>query len=533
MNPSPFNLAPRPAPLGGFPASGFFYSNLRIQEALTTIRYGIEVRKGLVVLSGEAGIGKSTLLHKISAELGANILCIMASDPRLNFTDILRLILRSLDTQNGSEDEVDALRRCKFHLRARLQNGQIIALIFDNAQHLADSTLRQLTQNFLDIGPTGQGVPLLQIVLAGRPQLKDKLFHAARLPAQKQPILCELHPLGDVEIASYIEQALRSSDLPVQVFEPAALERIALYSRGNLRRINALCDRALQISDDGSSGAVTLELIEGVAKDLDFHVAELGGSRSSCESLGAAAEKYDPSQFQIGEIDTTAVVGETFLQYNRAYDRDRWLSSRGHGAGWVRALVVVVFVVGTGAWLRTDSARNLILGGREALSAILQTRQQSAAESTAVSAKPLPALGSAAMEPNRADAAATAENQEGDAPPTAQTDTNAEPPPSAAAETFAAGEADPPPKPAAKSTQAYHQAARHSGAPQRHENLQAQVMQAIENRAIIGVAVSVVQGTAFLDGQVATERQRRAAERAARSVTGVERVRNRIAINLG
>jgi len=58
-------------------------------------------------------------------------------------------------------------------------------------------------------------------------------------------------------------------------------------------------------------------------------------------------------------------------------------------------------------------------------------------------------------------------------------------------------------------------------------------MQAIENRAIIGVAVSVVEGTAFLDGQVATERQRRAAERAARSVTGVERVRNRIAVNLG
>ncbi|HMA81208.1 MAG TPA: BON domain-containing protein, partial [Candidatus Binatia bacterium] len=324
----------------------------------------------------------------------------------------------------------------------------------------------------------------------------------------------------------------RASDLPAQVFEPSALERIALYSRGNPRRINALCDRALQISDDGSSGAVTLELIEGVAKDLDLRVAELGGSRSSRKSLGAAAEKYDPSQFQIGEIDTTAVVGETFLEYNRAYDRDRWLSSRGHAAGWVRALVVVVFVVGTGAWLRTDSARNLILGGREALSAILHARQQSAAESTAVFAKPIPALGSAAMEPNRADAAATAENQEGDAPPTAQTDTNAEAPLSDAAETFAAGEADPPPKPAAKPTQAHHRAARHS-APQRHENLQAQVMQAIENRAIIGVAVSVVQGTAFLDGQVATERQRRAAERAARSVTGVERVRNRIAVNLG
>lgn len=68
---------------------------------------------------------------------------------------------------------------------------------------------------------------------------------------------------------------------------------------------------------------------------------------------------------------------------------------------------------------------------------------------------------------------------------------------------------------------------------QHHETLQTQITKAIENRAIMGIEVSVVQGTAYLDGHVATERQRRAAERAARSVAGVERVRNRIAITFG
>jgi osmotically-inducible protein OsmY len=63
--------------------------------------------------------------------------------------------------------------------------------------------------------------------------------------------------------------------------------------------------------------------------------------------------------------------------------------------------------------------------------------------------------------------------------------------------------------------------------------LQTQIARAIENRAIMGVEVSVVRGTAYLDGHVATERQRRAAERAARSVVGVERVQNRIAITFG
>jgi osmotically-inducible protein OsmY len=68
---------------------------------------------------------------------------------------------------------------------------------------------------------------------------------------------------------------------------------------------------------------------------------------------------------------------------------------------------------------------------------------------------------------------------------------------------------------------------------QHNQQLKSQIAKAIESRAIIGVEVSVVQGTAFLDGHVATERQRRAAERAARSVAGVERVRNRIAITFG
>ena len=531
MNPRSPNLAPHSAPFSGFPADGFFYCNLCIQETLTTIRYGIEARKGLVVLSGEAGIGKSTLLDKINADLGPNVSCIMASDPRLNFTDILRLILRSLDVPDGSEDETVTLRSCNFHLRARMQSGQIVALIFDNAHHLTDSTLRQLTQNFLDAGPTDRGVPLLQIVLAGRPQLKDKLRQAARSPAQlKLPILCELHPLENFEIASYIEQGLQASALPTDLFEPRAVKQIIQCNRGIPRSINAVCDRALQIS---GGGTVTPELIQNVAKDLGLRGAELGGGRSGHESFDDAAEPFDPPQFQLGEMDTTEVVGETFLQYNRAYDRDLWLSSRRHGAGWVRALVILILVVGTGAWLRTDSAKSLILGGSEALSAMLQARQQSGAESTAEFAKPMPAaLDATATEPNRAAATAATENQEVGAPFIGQTETVDEPPHSAATEAFDSREADPPAKRIAKPTQIHRPPARHN-APQGRENLEAQVVQAIENRAIIGVAVSVVQGTAFLDGQVATERQRRAAERAARSVTGVERVRNRIAVNLG
>ena len=516
MNPHPSNTAPRSAPFGGFPTSSFFYSNLRIQEALTTIRYCIEARRGLVVLSGDAGIGKSTLLQKVSAEFAPNVVCIMASDPRLNFTDILRLILRNLNAASADEDEAATLRSCKFHLRARMQRRQIVALIFDNAQHLADSTLRQLAENFLAAGPADRDGYLLQMVLAGRPQLKEQLPQAARLPVQLNlPIMCELHPLVDIEIASYIEQKLRASALPMELFEPRAVEQIARYSHGNPRWINAICDRALQVCGGSDGGTVTIELIEGVAKDLDLRLAELGG-RSARETFADPAETFDLPQFQLGEKDTTEVVGETFLQYNHAYDRNEWLRPRQRKTGLLRTLVILILVVGAGAWVQTGPGSNPLANWREQLLGILQARHQSGAEiKTAAIAQPVPNLGAASAEPN---------------PAVAQSETIVEPPRAATAETFPASKAAPPPKSAAKPTQA-RRLANQDDLPQRRDDLEADVIQAIANRAIMGVAVSVVHGTAFLDGHVATERQRRAAERAARSVNGIERVRNRITVN--
>src|SRR6185295_4949501 len=75
----------------------FFYSNLRLQEMLATIRYGIEARKGLIILTGESGIGKTIHLQKIATELAPNVTCILESDPRMSLPDLLRVMLGKLD----------------------------------------------------------------------------------------------------------------------------------------------------------------------------------------------------------------------------------------------------------------------------------------------------------------------------------------------------------------------------------------------------------------------------------------------------
>ena len=191
MDPLRFNMPEAFQPIS---YTQFLYSNLSIQEALTTIRYGIEARKELVFLTGEAGLGKSMLLQKTYTDLGSNFIGTMTSDPRLNFTDILRLILRGLAGENASDDELTLLRTCQLQLRTRAQRQQTVALICDNAQHLSDLTLSRFVQTFLVTDSATLDGHLLQIVLAGRPQLQDKLLKAAHvLRAVKLPIMCELH----------------------------------------------------------------------------------------------------------------------------------------------------------------------------------------------------------------------------------------------------------------------------------------------------------------------------------------------------
>src|SRR6185295_2780165 len=178
MDPLSTNEAPPSAPLMGFPGRNF-YCNLRMQEALAMIRHGIEARRGLIVLSGAAGIGKSALLDKITADLArSKIITVIASNPSLNFLDILRLILRALEAPSAGADEAAALRSCAAHLRMRLQGGQTVALMIDNAQHLDAAAVKKLVQNFVETGAAGRDGHLLQLVLAGRPSLKDNLSRA-------------------------------------------------------------------------------------------------------------------------------------------------------------------------------------------------------------------------------------------------------------------------------------------------------------------------------------------------------------------
>ena len=515
----------------------FFYINLRIQEALSTIRFGIEARKGLIVVTGDAGIGKTTLLHKVAGDLPANVTCILESDGRISFPEVLRLILRNLDSDIAGESDSAMTQKCKLQLRSRLERCEIVALFIDNAHRLPDRTLRHITENFLGGSAENPDGALLQLVLAGEPELQTKLLQAALIPLRRRrPILCELGPLTSAEVGSYIEQSSIANDRRTDPFDARAVKRIALYSKGNLRAVNLLCDRALQLA--GPTGAITAELIDGAVGTINLQQFETVKDDKPEKYIvlpDTSDVSADTAGWNIAPGELAPDKGPVFPSFPENEQARSGLLRGERTTFWVWALSILIVLISAAALIQTDSAGSRLAQWSQSLQRIA-LQQQSAPEVARVSEEPLEARSKieptqpAETAPDPKHSATTPDLESAKGIPSA---VPAEPPRPERREN------DPPrdtansaPVVAPKSTGA--RPAPLEGAPiPQSDDLQTRVAKAIENRAIMGVHVSVIRGTAYLDGHVASERQRRAAERAARSVAGVERVQNRIAITFG
>jgi general secretion pathway protein A len=517
-------------PSSRFTARDFFYSNLRIQEVVTTIRYGIEARKGLIVLLGDAGSGKTTLLQKVTTAVAANVTCIFESDPRASFAEVLRLMLRELGCEVSDQDEPAMVRACRSELRSRSERCEIVSLLLDNAHHLPDQTLRHIMQNFLGGSAEDLDSAPLQLVLAGRSELRAKLSQAALIPLRRRrPILCELKALSNQEIGRYIEHGLKSNNHPPALFDDRAIKRVALYAHGNPRAINSLGDRALQLA--GATGVVTPELIEGAARDLGLHPSETPSESSPRREFDNPRGDDPPRAFEFGPIDSRNASNPTFPPPFEE-EPNIWIAPRNRFSAWVAPLAIVLAFGGAAAMIPTDSAINLLANWSARFNQIaapmfsqpfdrLEAQPAPPTEKVARAASPIRVPGPDYPTVRQDSNAGSVPN------PPAFSETNAD-------ERGAASDENPAPrkplisKPAKINPERRIPLKQESDPPR--QNLQTQIAKAIESRAIMGVEVSVVQGTAYLDGHVATERQRSAAERAARSVAGVERVQNRITL---
>lgn len=268
-----FGFADRPFELTANPR--YLFLTERYREALGALTYGLSSRKGIIVMTGEAGTGKTTMLTVAMAGVQPNQLVAYLSNPTLTRTEFIEFMTAQL----GLPEEV-AASKTKFLtavtalLQKRASTGNITALVIDEAHSLPNELLEEI-RLLANIERPDQ--KLLTVVLVGQPELAGRLNEPGlRQLKQRVALRCELVPLTLRETAAYIAKriSLAGGD-SAQVFTREAVLAVHEYSGGIPRLINVLCDNALVSAFARDERQVARQVVEEVARDFDLqpHVA--------------------------------------------------------------------------------------------------------------------------------------------------------------------------------------------------------------------------------------------------------------------
>jgi general secretion pathway protein A len=234
----PFTTTPDPK---------FLFHTASHREALAQLTYGVVDHKGFVVLTGEVGTGKTTLLHALRQRLNGTTATAFVFDSTLPFDGLLEYILEDFGvTGPTGSSQAQRLVALNNFLIERRRVGQNAVLLLDEAQNLSPSLLEsvRLLSNFET--PTEK---LLQILLVGQPEFEAKLeLPELRQLRQRVALHCRIAPLSPADVREYIRTRLRIAGAPdIDLFTDSATRRIATRSRGIPRVVNLLCDHCLVV----------------------------------------------------------------------------------------------------------------------------------------------------------------------------------------------------------------------------------------------------------------------------------------------
>ncbi len=258
---APFHITPDPSLL---------FTTATHQQALSAIEYGIAAGKGFIVVSGEVGVGKTTVLKLSLDRLDPNkIKFIYLFNPALTVPDLYATILEELEVPlYGCNNPVDILRLLQQALLAKHMAGIQVVLAVDEAQNMPERTLEAL--RILSNLETAQS-KLLQIILVGQPELETLLAkHSLRQLAQRVAVRARIKRLTFRQRCSYIKYRIQSAGRigSKPLFSVPALWYIAFVSYGIPRTINICCDNALINGYGYNAERITLRIAHESCRSL-------------------------------------------------------------------------------------------------------------------------------------------------------------------------------------------------------------------------------------------------------------------------
>jgi general secretion pathway protein A len=308
---NPFNVNPDPR---------YLFLTRHTEEALACLTYGIQSRKGFVLLTGEVGTGKTTLINKLLEWLRLQqVATAFVFNSRMNVPQFLDYMMADFGITCESKSKSQILQRLYNWLLDRYRAGETAVLIVDEAQNLTDEVLeeiRMLTnlETFTE--------KLLQIVLVGQPELETKLKQPQlRQLRQRLTLRAKTHPLTIEESKAYVQQRLRIAGSDGrQIFEPDALGAVHKYASGIPRVVNLLCEHCLVSAFVDQKPTIGADIVDAVARDFDLSDNTASAAMTAAAPQPTAgAEKFD----LVEALRTLATLADRLRQSEQDVSKER------------------------------------------------------------------------------------------------------------------------------------------------------------------------------------------------------------------
>jgi len=302
---NPFNVNPDPR---------YLYMTPQIREALAGLTYGIQNRKGFVLLTGEVGTGKTTLLNRLLDWLRVRqVASAFLFNTRLNVSEMFDFMMTEFEIPCESREKSQVLLRLNQWLLDRYRAGETAVLILDEAQNLSSEVLEEVR---LLTNLETSTEKLLQIVLSGQPELEEKLrMPQLRQLRQRIILRCHTGPLSAEETSGYIAERLRIAGANGEpIFSNEAMEAVHKFSRGIPRVVNLLGEHSLIGAYAEGLRPVSARLVEEVANE--FHLDEFAPDCSQEQAPNALSSADVQSLLEnldelVGRLRQVGVMSQT------------------------------------------------------------------------------------------------------------------------------------------------------------------------------------------------------------------------------
>jgi len=259
---SPFSITADPE---------FFFSSAHHAEAFSHLIYGIKERKGILVVTGEIGTGKTTLCRTLLNRLDEKTKTAFILNPSFSDLQLLKIILHDFGIEGDFKNKTSCITALNDFLINESSKGNNVVIIIDEAQNLG---VKQLEQIRLLSNLETEKEKLLQIVLLGQPELDEKLkLPELRQLNQRVTVRYHLDPLHQNEIKDYIQHRIDIACGPEKTkitpqFTDEALDAIFEHSNGTPRMVNILCDRALLAGFIEETNKINQAIINKCAEEI-------------------------------------------------------------------------------------------------------------------------------------------------------------------------------------------------------------------------------------------------------------------------